>query len=121
VEAVVTRARMRFHTIAPQATYPPFKIFRLHLEMLRSVTVAYPRDGFCCRTPVPLESWTALTAFFPVSRCTIFCLNATEYGLVILTSRTQGFNGCDTYSDTEGRNTPLPIRPERTLGYWWAV
>jgi len=42
------------------------------------------RDGFCCRTPVSRASSEALTAFFPVSRCTIFCLNATEYGLVIL-------------------------------------
>lgn len=47
----------------------------------------------------------ALTAFLPVRRWTIFCLNATEYGLVILDPRAQRSNThqCDNNPDTRGR------------------
>src|SRR5262249_41417403 len=40
------------------------------------------RDRFCCRRPVSRASSVALTAFFPMSRSTIFRLKASEYGLV---------------------------------------
>lgn len=40
------------------------------------------RDRFCCRTPVSRDSCTALIPSFPISRCTIFCLKASEYGFV---------------------------------------
>jgi hypothetical protein len=58
--------------------------------------------------PVSRDSCTALTAFFPVRRSTIFCLKATEYGLVML-GRLAYFKKLiinlrgDNYPDTGGR------------------
>ncbi len=45
-------------------------------------------------------------AFLPVSRSIIFCLKATEYGLVMSAPRAQLRNTdcCDNYPDTGGRN-----------------
>src|SRR5262249_5486669 len=44
------------------------------------------RDRFCCRTPVCRANCDALTALLPVSRWTIFCLKATENGLLMSSS-----------------------------------
>ena len=43
---------------------------------------ASQRDRFCCRTPVSRDSCTALIPSLSISRCTIFCLKASEYGFV---------------------------------------
>lgn len=64
------------------------------------------RDRFCCRTPVSRASRDALTAFFPVSRWTIFCLKATENGFVMSSSSSRPemfkFERRDNYPGTGG-------------------
>src|SRR5579859_5471042 len=62
------------------------------------------RDRFCWRMPVCLDNSTALRAFLPVRRSIIFCLKATENGLVMSTST---FKGGDNYPDTGGQVSAL--------------
>ena len=68
---------------------------------------ANQRDNVGCPIPVSRPSFVALTAFFPVSRWTIFCLKATENGLVTLSCLVLAPHGFkferrDNYPDTGG-------------------
>src|SRR2546428_6935382 len=69
------------------------------------------RESVCWRRPVSRDSCRALTASLPVSLSSIFCLYASENGLVTSLSlpRPTGPKASDNYPDAGGWNELLPV------------